>query len=136
MGISIGYVSTWNGTWLINDTTRFATKYTGNGLIVKPRIVVLPDGTKVSYDGTSTSPSSPGRLTQEFYDTEGPTFLDSLHGQLGKVSTVVLRESENAGANTDSAQAILVMVKDVTPIQGKRSRVWGEVTWEIIGDWS
>ena len=134
MGNRIGYVTAWNSTTIINNTTRFATTYTDDGIIVKPRIIVLPNGTKVNYDGTGTSPASLGKITQEFYDEGGPTFTDLVATYLGVFAEMSMKQAE--GTVLLYADAILIDVKDTTPVQGTRNTVWCSLTWELMSTWS
>lgn len=135
MSIASGYITTWNGTaFLAGATTRKATTYAGSGVIVRPRLITLPNGSVANYDGSGPSPTTPGVVSQEFFDTAGATFLDTLEGQKGVMGTLVMKKAESAG--TESVSAILINVQDTTPVQGSRGRVWGKATWRIVGDWA
>ena len=135
MSIASGYITTWNAVaFLEGATTRKATTYTSNGVIVRPRLITLPNGTLANYDGSGPSPTTPGTISQEFFDTAGATFLDTLEGQKGIMGTLVMKKAESAG--TESVSAILINVQDTTPVQGNRDRVWGRATWRIVGDWA
>jgi len=136
MGIAVGYVTMFDLVAVVNGTTRRATTYTGDGTIAKARVITLPNGTKVNYDGTSDSPTTLGRVTQEFLDTAGSAYMTSLHNKLGNVGLLVLTDAADDPTTYLSASAILIKVQDTTPVQGARDKVWCTATWEIVGAWA
>jgi hypothetical protein len=130
----IGYVTNWSTTGaIVNGTTRRATTYATDGLIAKPRIYTQTNGVKVHFDGITTALTSPGQVTQEFFDTGGVTAIDALRSNLGAVGTLTMTP---VSGSTTTATAILVRVEDTTPVQGSRARVWCSCTWEILTTWS
>jgi hypothetical protein len=129
----IGYASSFTpiGT-IVNGTTRFATTFTDGGVRATPRIIQLGNGTLVHYDGTSDAPTTPGTVSQEIFDTGGVTYYNTCRQNIGGYGTLTV--SGLTGSST--AEAILINVEDTTPVQGNRARMWINLTWQIIDDWS
>ena len=134
MAIRIGYITEWNSTAIVNGTSRKATTYTDDGELVKPRVITLPNGVKVNYDGTGSSPTTLGVITQELIDDEGPAFTDLMSVYLGAFASMTMKQAESTGVLY--ADAILTNVQDTTPVQGTRDKVWCTLTWELMSGWS
>ena len=134
MAGNIGYVTAFGTTAIVNGTSRLATKYANDGHQVKPRIYTMPNGSVAHYDGTDDAMQTPGTVAQEFIDDAGPTFIETLKGLKGKVDTVFLAKTN--GSAWREAEGILISVTDVTPVDGKRDKVWCLATWRIIDDWT
>jgi hypothetical protein len=129
----IGYVTNWGTIGaIVNGTTRLATTYSDDAIVAKPRIYTSGTGVKVHYDGTSDALTVAGQVVQEFFDTAGPAFIQTMRGDLGAVGTLTMTEADGVGTHT--ATAILIKVMDTTPVQGNRDRVWCQCTWEILSE--
>jgi hypothetical protein len=132
----LGYVTNFVGVGaIVNGTTRKATTYATDGVVVTPRLWQTFDGVWVHYDGTNDALSSPGMVTQEFFDTSGSSGLfDTLRSAMGVLGDLTVTELDDV--TTHVAAAILVEVVDNTPVQGNRDKIWCQCTWKILEDWT
>ncbi len=136
----LGYITTFNALTVTNPSgsaDQLPTTYTTGGMTVRPRIIILPNGVKVHYDGSSDAPSLPGKVVQELVDTTGTAgaLIDTFGTWLGDVGDLVLTVV-SSGGGTKTAEGILVDVEDITPVQGNRDKVWIRLTWEMLEDWA
>lgn len=131
----LGYLVTFDGTTLVDHSNKRALDVVDNTSGVNLPVSILPNGTKVYYNGTSDSTTTPGRAKQRLINVSaGNTFYATLVGKLGNYGTLTL-DPLDGGANL-TCSAILVSVRDITPILRSRDKLWVEVEFELLTDWS
>lgn len=131
---TVGYLSAFDGTTLVDGSTKFAAAYVQNAAQVVLKTYRLPNGTVVNYDGTSDSALTVGPISQEVYAASSAlTFYNTLVGKLGHYGTLTL--TKLAGGTTTTS-AILTAVRDVTPALTARSAMNIVVEFEVVTSWS
>lgn len=87
---NLGYLSDFDSIVLVDDTTtqggvnKKAISLVGNTDDVISRIRTLANGTKVNYDGTADSDTTPGKASQKLLVTSGGVALyNSLVAKIG-----------------------------------------------------
>lgn len=137
-----GYITTWDplpvgsALEIVKPASgRRAINFPDDGQIVKPRIITLGNGTKVHYDGIVAAPLTPGTVTQELFVSSGAlAWLISMKAYLGQVGDLVMVDADTSSFGT--AQGILTEVKDITPVDINRTRMWISLTWEMLELWT
>jgi hypothetical protein len=116
--MSNGYLTSFDGTTLINHTTLRALKAAVITPIPHLLIYTLPTGTRVNYNGTSDAVVTPGTASQDIFATSGgEAVFDALYAKLGNYS------ASGAGGGliltklvggTSTATAYLSSIEDMT----------------------
>ena len=131
----LGYLVTFDGTTLVDHSNKRALDVVDNTSGVNAPVTILPNGTKVYYNGTSDSTITPGRARQRVISTSaGNTFYTTLVGKLGNYGTLTLDPLDGGADRTCSA--LLMSVRDITPILRSRDKLWIEVEFELLTDWT
>ena len=132
---TVGYLTAFDGTTLINHSTLRATGVVANTTTAHIRTYVLPNGTKVNYDGTADGAVTPGKATQRIYCVSGgATLYAALAGKLGYYGTLTLTK---LATGTTTCSAILESAEDITQrvIHGT-GYMEILVTFELVSEWS
>ena len=135
MANTVGYLTAFDGTTLVNHSTLRATTVVGNTTTVHIKTYVLPNGTKVNYDAAADASTTPGKAIQEIHcDSGGGALYAALTAKLGFYGTLTLTKLAT-GALTCSA--ILEMVEDISlhPIHGT-GYMKIRVTFELVSEWA
>jgi len=109
-----GYLTSFDGTTLINHTTLCATSTAVVTSVPHVLVYRLPNGAKSTYDGTADAAIIPGQATQDFFATSGgETLFNTLQGKKGNYATNLTLTGLAGGSQT--ATAFLFTVEDTTP---------------------
>ena len=134
MSNNVGFLTLFDGTTLVNHSDQRATDVVDNTSGVNVPLVILPNGTKVYYNGTSDSTTTPGRAIQRFAEwSDGVSIYGTLVGKLGHIGTLT---KTRLGGTTYTCDAVLIGVRDVTPILRTRANMIIEVEFELLTDWT
>ena len=133
---TVGYLITIDGTTIINHSTLRAINTVQNAATAYLRTFVIPSGTKINYDGTSDSNTTPGRMSQEIICySGGATLYGTLVGKQANYVTSVL--SPLTGADLTNTGTIIAAVDDITPRKIHGTGVMHiRITIEVVGNWA
>ena len=135
---TIGYLTIFDTTTLVDHSNKRALDVVDNTSGVNAPVTILPNGTKVYYNGTSDATTTPGRARQRIINISAArTFYETLVGKLGNYGQLTLAETDHAtNPTTHTCYAILMSVRDITPILRTRDKMWIEVEFELLTDWT
>lgn len=135
MASVLGYLVTFDGNTMVNHTTKRALDVVDNTSGVNLPVVILPNGTKVYYNGTSDSTTTPGKAKQRVIVTTGAdSFYANMIAKLGDYGTLTLDPVDGSANLTCSA--VCTSVRDITPILRDRDSMWMEFEFELLTNWS
>lgn len=124
-----GYLTGFNtGTayTLIDHSTQLGLNVISTAVASQPRVEMLPNGTKVNYDGTSGAPRIPGKLTQRIRLSSGASTAMAkwaiLEGAIGKQGTLTLT---TLGAAAKTCTAVLESMTETSqrPISDRAAMI-------------
>jgi len=133
----VGYLTIFDTTTLINHTTKRATNQVGNTSIANILVYKLPNGTKVSYNGTADAKLTPGRATQDITLTAGgETLAATLIAKVGNYGALTFAKLSSASALLTN-KAYLESVQDITEWRTHgTAHMRIRVTFELLEDWT
>lgn len=133
---AVGYIQSFAGTTLVDNSTKHATNRVQNAARVINRSYTLPNGTVVDYDGTSNADLTPGSVSQEILVTSsGASFYTTMLGLLGTRGDLVLLKDVDGLTRTASAR--LIEVDDTTTgIVSRAGHMKIRLTWQVLGNWA
>ena len=114
MTVGVGYLTSFDGTTLVDHSTKRAVKFADVSYIVRDNVFVQPIGVKTNYDGTADSTVVPERASQLIYvTTGGGAFFATLAGKLGNYATNLTHV--NVASSSTTATAIMTACRRVGP---------------------
>ena len=133
---TIGYLTAFDSTVLFGGAPPYKAKsLVQNTSTALVKTYVLSNGTKINYDGTDDSDTTPGKVSQVIYcPSGGATLYATLAAKLGYYGAITLYK---LATGTLSANGILEEVRDVTPnpVHGT-AHMEILVTFDLLSVWS
>lgn len=133
---ALAYISAFDGATIVNGTTmkhRSLLPPTGE---VLNRIVDLPNGTLMNYDGSSDPVLVPGVARQHVVisGATAVTLYDAIAAKQGLLGTITRTRVSNG--NTSTASGICLSVSPLTSSKPTQGFIEAVVEFRLIGDWS
>ena len=135
---TVGFIITIDGVTIVDHGTYKASGVAQNAATANVLTYVLPNGTKINYDGTADSTTTPGRMIQDTVCTSGgATKYAAMVAKLGNYVTSRLDPLKTATGILNNPGTILVGVEDTTP-GNMHSDEYMHIryTIEVVGDWT
>lgn len=133
---ALAYISAFDGVTIVNGTTMKHRSLLAPTSVVLNRIVELPNGTLMNYDGSADPVLVPGVARQHIVisGSTATTLYDAIAAKQGLLGTITRSRSSNG--NTSTASGICLSVIPMGSSKPTQGFIEAVIEFRLIGDWS
>lgn len=136
----LGYISAFDGVTLSDGSARKPQTPVGDTAIVQSKMYVLPNGTKINYNGTGDDNTTPGgvKVRHVIKSTSGGdtaiTRYNAITGKKGNRGT--LTKTIFGTSTTQTCTAVLTDVQVMANSLPQKNILFLDLTFECETDWA
>lgn len=133
---ALAYISAFDGVTIVNGTTMKHRSLLPPTSVVLNRIVELPNGTLMNYDGSADPVLVPGVARQHIVisGSTATTLYDAIAAKQGLLGTITRSRSSNG--NTSTASGICLSVIPMGSSKPTQGFIEAVIEFRLLGDWS
>lgn len=129
------YLSAFDGVTMVDGTNTKHRSLLAPTAVVVNRLVVLPNGTKINYDGTSDPETYPGTARQHIVGS-GASALTNYNNIANKIANRGTLTKTNLAGGTATCAAICLTVTPLASTKPAVNFFEYVVEFELEGEWS